>query len=355
MKLNVLKENIASLEFTDENFLIVKAQILKANHGMIYFDENGNKPIVESILSEDLFTEKSMKSFIGKTVTIDHPVERLNTKNLTKFKKGTIIEVEKNNDFLTATLQIEEKDTIDYLVEMYHNKTPIEVSAGYFATTEKIDSGNFIQKSIKGNHLAILPVGLKGRAGSEVKLIYNKSGGVRMSEQKYVTNQGEMTAEELVTKVNELQTVSADMELKVNVLETEKAVSETEIASLTTKLNSITVENTELVEKINALEVENNMKELKEKVNSFIEVKEEMTAREIKENVILKVNKNFDSTGKSDEAINATFDFAVETLQGMAQTETALDLVENSVKEAVKEESVIVTDFTKYRNYGGKN
>ena len=71
--------------------------------------------------------------------------------------------------------------------------------------------------------------------------------------------------------------------------------------------------------------------------------------------VILKVNKNFDSTGKSDEAINATFDFAVETLQGMAQTETALDLVENSVKEAVKEESVIVTDFTKYRNYGGKN
>ena len=100
---------------------------------------------------------------------------------------------------------------------------------------------------------------------------------------------------------------------------------------------------------------ENNMKELKEKVNSFIEVKEEMTAREIKENVILKVNKNFDSTGKSDEAINATFDFAVETLQGMAQTETALDLVENSVKEAVKEESVIVTDFTKYRNYGGKN
>ena len=36
MKLNVLKENIASLEFTDEKFLIVKAQILKANHGMIY-------------------------------------------------------------------------------------------------------------------------------------------------------------------------------------------------------------------------------------------------------------------------------------------------------------------------------
>ena len=236
MKLNVLKENIASLEFTDEKFLIVKAQILKANHGMIYFDENGNKPIVETILSEDLFTEKSMKSFIGKTVTIDHPVERLNTKNLTKFKKGTIIEVEKNNDFLTATLQIEEKDTIDYLVEMYHNKTPIEVSAGYFATTEKIDSENFIQKSIKGNHLAILPVGLKGRAGSEVKLIYNKSGGVRMSEQKYVTNQGEMTAEELVTKVNELQTVSADMELNLNVLEIEKVVSETEIASLTTKL-----------------------------------------------------------------------------------------------------------------------
>ena len=65
MKLNVWKENIASLEFTDEKILIGKSQILKANHGMIYFDENGNKPIVESILSEYLFTENSMKTFIG--------------------------------------------------------------------------------------------------------------------------------------------------------------------------------------------------------------------------------------------------------------------------------------------------
>jgi hypothetical protein len=58
---------------------------------------------------------------------------------------------------------------------MYHNKTPIEVSAGYFATTEKIDNENFIQKSIKGNHLAILPVGLKGRSEKPIlKLLTEK-------------------------------------------------------------------------------------------------------------------------------------------------------------------------------------
>ena len=50
MKLNVLKENIASLEFTDEKFLIVKAQILKANHGMIYFDEKTQTALTERML-----------------------------------------------------------------------------------------------------------------------------------------------------------------------------------------------------------------------------------------------------------------------------------------------------------------
>ena len=63
MKLNILKENLASLNFSDENFLIVKAHILKANNDMRYFDE-GNKPVIEKILEEDLFSSEAMNSFI---------------------------------------------------------------------------------------------------------------------------------------------------------------------------------------------------------------------------------------------------------------------------------------------------
>ena len=71
MKLNVLKENIASLEFTDEKFLIVKAQILKANHGMIYFDENGNVILDES----------------------GNPVQEMRVVNLTHFKTTTVFDI----------------------------------------------------------------------------------------------------------------------------------------------------------------------------------------------------------------------------------------------------------------------
>lgn len=354
MKLNILKENLASLNFSDENFLIVKAHILKANNDMRYFDE-GDKPVIEKILEEDLFSSEAMNSFIGKTVTLDHPVERLNTKNLTKYKKGTIIGVEKNQDYLTATIQVEEKEIIDYLVEMYQNSKPLEVSAGYFATTEQLDSEKFIQRNIKGNHLAILPYGMRGRAGSEVKLIYNRDGGISM-QQKFKTNVGELTADEMILKLNEFQTLDASNQAKLTELESFKAVAETEKVTLEEKINKITSEKEAIQEKFNKLEANVSLQELKEKVNSFIEVTDEMKERDIKEKLILKVNKKFISEGKSAEAINATFDFALETLLLAKDKDTELSLVENSSTSTEEKEKIISGDekFKQFRKYGGK-
>ena len=77
---------------------------------MIYLGKSGEK-FIERVTDESL-NEKAIKSFVGKTVTIDHPAQRLNAFNLTKYKKGTIIGVEKNEKFLQAQLQIEDPETV---------------------------------------------------------------------------------------------------------------------------------------------------------------------------------------------------------------------------------------------------
>ena len=275
-------------------------------------------------------------------------------KNLTKYKKGTIIGVERLNDFLTATLQIEEKNTIDYLVEMYNNLTPLEVSAGYFATTEKVEDRLFRQRNIKGNHLAILPVGLKGRAGSEVRLIYNKHGGVEMST-KYVTNAGDFTADELVEKFNSNVQAYAELEAKVNKLEVEKSVYETEKNVLETKLNTLESEAVALKLKVAELTAEKEITALRDRVAVFIENAEDFNQRELKEKVILKVNSKFDPTDKSEESINATFEFAMSTLEAQAEQNTTLDIRQNvdNLNSTLGSTKVLETDFNKYRTFNG--
>ena len=138
LKYNSLSDTLqGGLNYTDEGFLIVKARMLKADKDMIYI--NNNEQVIERVPEEALFDEKAMKSFLGKTVTIDHPTQRLNALNLTKFKKGTIIEVGKSEKFLEATLQIEDVDTISYLEDMHRENTELEVSAGYYAKVKKVD------------------------------------------------------------------------------------------------------------------------------------------------------------------------------------------------------------------------
>ena len=121
---------------TNEGFLQIKGNILKADSFMDYMDKKG--VLREKIPKDILFSENTKNSFLHKKVTLEHPEKNgkltmINSENVSEFGKGTIIEVFENQDCLGATLQIEDKDTVDFIKQRYESGKNVELSAGYTA------------------------------------------------------------------------------------------------------------------------------------------------------------------------------------------------------------------------------
>ncbi|MDR2879082.1 MAG: DUF2213 domain-containing protein, partial [Fusobacteriales bacterium] len=149
---------------TEEGFLHIKGNLLEAEKEMTYYNRHG--PVIEKISSDILFSKEVMNSFLNKTYTFEHPEENgklimINSSNVSKFKKGTVIDVYKEENCLGATLQVEEKQSIDFILEKFNKNENIELSAGYSAETVE-RNGILYQEKIRGNHVAMLHG--KGRA-----------------------------------------------------------------------------------------------------------------------------------------------------------------------------------------------
>lgn len=326
------------LNYTDEGFLIVKANILEVDRDMIYLGKSGEK-FIERVTDESL-NEKAIKSFVGKTVTIDHPAQRLNAFNLTKYKKGTIIGVEKSEKFLQAQLQIEDPETIEYLEEMHKENTELEVSAGYFAKAKLLEDGTYEQHAIKGNHLALLPKGVKGRAGADVKIKYNKGDDM----EKLITNIGEFTTAELVEKVNSLDSEKKSLEVEKVNLDTGLKSANAEIEELKANISSLEAEK-------NKAEESNLVREIRENLGEMVEFSEVMDSKAMKLATILKTNSEFIAEGKSEEVIEAVYEASAAMLKNNMKAPDNT-YVENKSGESISPS----VDFSVYRSYnkGGK-
>lgn len=304
---------------TDEGFLQIKGNILKADSFMDYRDKRG--VLREKIPKEILFSEDTKNSFLHKKVTLEHPetngkLTMVNSGNVSEFGKGTIIEVFENGDCLGATLQVEDKETINFIKQRHDSGKNVELSAGYMANTEHIKDNEYIQKDIIANHVAILSG--KGRAGSDVRLIYNY-----LEEKEEVTkvkfNGKEMTNEELLAEAMNLQKERNEFETKFNALEAEKNTLIEEKSALETEKQELASSNTELENKYNTLvkEIENKeiISQAKGVLNS-VDEKEDIV--KVMEKTIKEVNPKFNA--KSDatvESLREMFNFSIETLSEM--------------------------------------
>lgn len=332
---------------TNEGFLQIKGNILKADSFMEYMDKEG--VLREKIPKDILFSEETKNSFLHKKVTLEHPEKNgkltmINSENVSEFGKGTIIEVFENQDCLGATLQIEDKETVDFIKQRYENGENIELSAGYMAETENIKDNQYIQKDIIANHVAILSG--KGRAGSDVKLIYNYLD-YEEEKMKLKFNEKELTPEELLVEAINLQKESRDFKEKYNALETEKetlavekTTLETEKQELTTKYNSLLteIENKEIISKA------------KEVLNS---IDEKEAVEKIMEKVIKEVNPKFNAKENAKvEDLKEMFDFSIETLSEMNKETKASEKGKFNESEAGLTLKIDNSYFSKKRNGG---
>ncbi len=113
----------------------------------------------------EVFSPETIASFEGMPVTNDHPPDGVDIGNIRALQKGHAHNVRRGSgeesDLLLADLIITDPVLIDLIMEGKR-----EISCGY--TYELCDeNGQYIQRKIRGNHVAVVDA---GRAGSRVSI-----------------------------------------------------------------------------------------------------------------------------------------------------------------------------------------
>lgn len=111
--------------------------------------------------AEELFSESTMRSFIGCAITHEHPPVNVTPENFAHLGKGFVLRVERgtgaDSDCLMADLIIKDK----WLIQQV-DAGKREVSCGYDADYIQTGEGEGAQANIIGNHLALVE---RGRCG----------------------------------------------------------------------------------------------------------------------------------------------------------------------------------------------
>lgn len=160
-----------NMSLTPEGYLICKNVPIGRTGWMEYYGQELPSAFNEPYGSlckvyrspEELFSEATISSFEGKSVTNTHPTSNLDLDTTPMIERGHAQNVRRDDDFLVADLFVKDAG----LVSEIQNNLKREVSCGYDCSWHKIGDGKYEQKNIIGNHVAVVP---NGRAGSKVAI-----------------------------------------------------------------------------------------------------------------------------------------------------------------------------------------
>ena len=160
-----------NMEVTPEGYLICKNTPIGRTGSMMYYGQElpsvYNEPFGKICevrrTPEELFSDNTIASFEGKSITNLHPTSNLDVNTTSSLERGHMQNVRKDGSYLVADLFIKDAG----LISEIQNNIKREVSCGYDCFWDKVGDGKYEQKNIIGNHLAVVP---NGRAGSKVSI-----------------------------------------------------------------------------------------------------------------------------------------------------------------------------------------
>jgi len=160
---------IDKYELTPEGYLRAWATI--ARTGVQNYTDADGSIRREYRPKDEVASPESLASFASKVITFEHPPSLLDSDNTKNYQIGfTGSEVVYDNGFVRAVMTITDQDSINRIMR----GDAKEVSAGYKVeydptpgVTEDGENYDGIQRSISGNHVAVVR---RGRAGPQVKL-----------------------------------------------------------------------------------------------------------------------------------------------------------------------------------------
>jgi len=164
--------SIATKRRTREGFLV--AEVRAARSGIYtYAGAEVGRPEMDTVRvyrpESTVFDKKTLASFTSLTITNDHPPEMVNSKNWAKYAAGnTGDEILRDGEYLRIPIIVKDQKAID---EVESGK--VGLSYGYTCDLEfspgEVNGKQYdaVQKSLTGNHLAIVH---SGRAGPQCKI-----------------------------------------------------------------------------------------------------------------------------------------------------------------------------------------
>ena len=186
----------------------------------------GNELIPVYRPEEEVFAPETMASFEGMPVTNDHPPDGVDVSNIRALQKGHAHNVRRGSgeesDLLLADLIITDPALITAILE----EGKREISCGY--TYELcMEKGQYIQRKIRGNHVAVVDA---GRAGSRVSI---KDRKPVVERRKSVMKKSLSKVLARMAKDGDIETVAGIIEEMIDPAETETetapAVSESTV------------------------------------------------------------------------------------------------------------------------------
>lgn len=148
--------------------------------GMEFGGEDPNKIYNIERPEAEVFSKAALASFEGKPVVDEHPAEDVKPGNVLQYLKGTCRNVHRGegalSDCIVADLIIYDNDMIRKIEDGKR-----DVSCGYDCLWEPKDKDTYIQREIRGNHVAVVN---RGRAGHRVSIRDSKGGMKRMSTKR---------------------------------------------------------------------------------------------------------------------------------------------------------------------------
>lgn len=267
---------------------------------------------------EEVFRADSLTSYKGKPITIRHPTEgEVTAKNARRVTVGTIVsEGRQDGNNVLGDIVIHDPAAMGSKRELSLGyRLDVEEQAGVTPEGERY---THVQRNIMINHLSVVD---NARAGRQARLnmdgdeIYEDESEVKKPMPKINLDGIDYEAsQEVINALNKANTRADAAETKANDTEKRLDAMTAERDSLKTKVDAHPAD----LEKVRKDAADNLNAAVKARVDLLetagafnIDKADEMADKDIKLAVIKAVHgDSFDVTGKSEEYINAAFDFA---------------------------------------------
>ena len=299
----------------------------------------------------EVFKADSLQTFALAPLTDEHPPTYLDAENTREYARGSVSAPRQDGDHVRATLLVTDAELIAKMdagearqVSCGY-KCQLEVRAGVSPEGEHFDA---IQRSIVGNHVAVVPVGRAGASASvrmdaaDLAVLCLEGDGGKDPATTFPTSKEDHVKNTIKIAGISFQTDDAtlaqafekfDADTRAQIAGLEKQIAEAKGAGekLQAKLDAETEQLAKakeelktLPEKLRAdakarLVLEGTAKKVLGDKAKLDALKDD----EIRAKVLAKLSPKLDTAGKSAEYIGARFDAAIEAFEAAAAEEHA--------------------------------